>query len=48
MNACVYDHPHAGEYAYEHGVGWAVYFDEGVWRCLYFNKLNIVPRFAFF
>lgn len=42
-----YSTPHAGS-LYRHGVGWAVYFCKGVWRCLVKDRLNIVPRFAFF
>lgn len=25
--------------------GWAVYYYDGVWRCLYTDKQNSVPRF---
>lgn len=42
-----YIHPGKGWLIYRHGVGWAVYFRMGVWRCLVKDKQNVPCAFLF-
>ncbi|WP_417032477.1 hypothetical protein [Barnesiella intestinihominis] len=42
-----YIHPGKGWRIYRHGVGWAVYFRMGVWRCLVKDKQKVPCAFLF-
>ncbi len=41
-------HPSSGVPIYRCGVGWTVYFDKGVWRCLRNNKLAMSYAFVIY